>query len=177
MQIQNSERFFVIGLSCIVDNGLCSQAAGTTSFASIADVLNERGIKSFQLREFNGDDGRPGKTVTFTGRNIRPLGYSELAEAKLHEKITIPLELPSSQLVDTNIIGLDKEQPYTVNMILESRFTSRAIGLVKGGWLPPALAASCLDTTILLDRNTVSEIIARFDGGKVVRAEPDFLDL
>jgi len=24
MQIQNSERFFVIGLSCIVDNGLCS---------------------------------------------------------------------------------------------------------------------------------------------------------
>src|SRR6266481_7413384 len=74
MQIQNSERFFVIGLSCIVDNGLCSQAAGTTSFASIADVLNERGIKSFQLREFDGDDGRPGKTVTFTGRNIRPLG-------------------------------------------------------------------------------------------------------
>ncbi len=29
MQIQNSERFFVIGLSCIVDNGLCSALASS----------------------------------------------------------------------------------------------------------------------------------------------------
>ncbi len=29
MQLQNSERFFVIGLSCIVDNGLCSALASS----------------------------------------------------------------------------------------------------------------------------------------------------
>src|SRR5207248_5014425 len=58
----------------------------------------------------------------------------------------------------------------------ESQFTSRAIGLVKGGWLPPTLAASD-KTTILIDQNIVTQICGRFDSGKAVGAEPDFLDL
>jgi hypothetical protein len=132
---------------------------------------------TFQLLEHDRSDGRPGNAITFTGEDIRPLGYSELAAAKLHQNHTIPLELPNSNLLDTNIAGLGKDQLYTVNLTLESRFTSRAIGLVKGGWLPSAFAASYLDTTILVDRNIVTEIIGRFDGGKAVGAEPDFLDL
>lgn len=39
------------------------------------------------------------------------------------------------------------------------------------------LAATHLQTTILVDRNVVSQIIARFDGGRRIGREPDFLDL
>ena len=49
------------------------------------------------------DDGTPGGSITFTWENIRPLGYAELAHAKLHEKLTIPLELRASKIVDTSV--------------------------------------------------------------------------
>jgi len=101
----------------------------------------------------------------------------ELAEAKLHKKLTIPLELRGSKIVDTSVDDLDTTKSYTARTTLESTFTSRAIGLVKGGWLPSALAASLPDTIMLVDRNVVSEIIRRFDSGKKVGVEPDFLDL
>ncbi len=131
---------------------------------------------AFLFRVLAQDDGRPAKTIAFTAENVRPLGYAELARAKLHKKLTIPLELDNSKVVDTDIDGLDKSKSYSIKATLESAFTSRAIGLVKGGWLPPALAA-CLNTTILVDRNMVSQIIGRFKGGRKVGAEADFLDL
>lgn len=123
-------------------------------------------------------DGRP-TDITFTGENIRPLGYSELIAAKLHKALTIPVEVQNATLIDTNNtdLALANHQSYKVNFTLESRFTSRAIGLVKGGWLPSAFAASYLSATVLVDRNIVTEIAGRFDGGAVVGAEPDFLDL
>lgn len=124
-----------------------------------------------------GEDGVPRRSITFTWENVRPLGYVELAEAKLHRKLTIPLELRGSKIVDTSIDDLDTTKSYTARTTLESTFTSRAIGLVKGGWLPSALAASLPDTIMLVDRNVVSEIIRWFDGGKKVGVEPDFLDL
>jgi hypothetical protein len=132
---------------------------------------------TFRLLGSDSVDGRPSDVITFTGEDIRPLGYSELIAAKLHEKLTIPVEVQNSNLLDTNITGLANDRTYTINFTLESRFTSRAIGLVKGGWLPSAFAASYLDTIILLDRNVVTEIVGRFDSGKAVGAESDFLDL
>jgi hypothetical protein len=130
----------------------------------------------FRLQEFDSVDGH-GSDITFTGTDIRPLGYRELFEAKLHENLTIPVEVQNSNLLSSNINGLADDQAYTVNFTLESRLTSRAVGLVKGGWLPSAFAASYLDAIILLDRNIVTEIVGRFDDGKLVGAQPDFLDL
>jgi hypothetical protein len=46
------------------------------------------------------DDGVPGRSVTFTWENVRPLGYAELAAAKLHQKLTIPLELHGSKIAE-----------------------------------------------------------------------------
>lgn len=123
------------------------------------------------------DDGTPGRSITLTWENIRPLGYAELAHAKLHKKLTIPLELRGSKIVDTSVDDLDATKSYTARATLESAFTSRAIGLVRGGWLPSALAGSLPDSIILVDRNVVSEILRRFSGGEKIGAEPDFLDL
>lgn len=123
------------------------------------------------------DDGTPGRSITFTWEDIRPLGYAELAAARLHEKLTIPLELRGSKIVDTSIGELDTSRSYTARATLESKFTSRAIGLVRGGWLPSSLAAGLPDTIILVDRNVVSEIFRRFSGGRKTGTEPDFLDL
>jgi hypothetical protein len=129
-----------------------------------------------RVQETPQDDERPGQWITFAGTSIRPLGYAELVQANPQKKLTIPLEWDDARLLDTNIEGLDKNIPYSAKApALESQFTSCAIGLVKGGWLPPTLAASN-KTTILIDQNIVTQICGRFDGGKAVRAEPDFLD-
>jgi hypothetical protein len=129
-----------------------------------------------RVQEPPKNDGRPGKSITFGGASLRPLGYTELVQAHVEKTLTIPLDWDDAQLVDTNIEGLDKNILYTAKAALESRFTSRAIGLVKGGWLPPTLAATN-KTTILIDRNIVTQIVGRFDSGKVVGTDPDFLDL
>jgi hypothetical protein len=131
----------------------------------------------FQIREIAQADGGPDETITFTGTNIQPLGYAELAQAKPHKKLTISLQMRNSTIIDTGIEHLDKSLPHDVKMTIESSFTSRAIGLIRGGWLPPVFAADRVDTIILIDRNIVSEIVGRFKHGKVVGAEPDFIDL
>lgn len=135
----------------------------------------DTGGPMFRVREPPQADGRPGRSITVPA-NVRPLGYVELAQARPDKKLTIPLYWDDTQVVDTNIEGLDKTVLYSAQAVLESQFTSRAIGLVRGGWLPPALAATN-DTMILIDRNIVSQIVGRFDGGKAVSTDPDFLDL
>jgi hypothetical protein len=121
------------------------------------------------------DDGRPGQSITFAGASLRSLGYAELLQANPEKKLSIPLDWDDARLVDTNMKGLDKSISYSAKATLESEFTSRAIGLVRGGWLPPTLAASN-KTTMLIDRNIVSQIRGRFDNGKARSTEPDFLD-
>jgi hypothetical protein len=123
-----------------------------------------------------GLDGAPDKTTTFTWDHVEPLGYAELVAADLHRGPTIPLVFHGCRIIDTNT-ERDRSQLHTVRLPLESAFSSRTIGLVKNGWLPSALAADIADTVILLDRNAVSEIVQRFDGGKAVGGQSDFLDL
>src|SRR5262245_18808311 len=93
-----------------------------------------RGLPMFQYRELAEDGSTTGRTISFAA-NVQPLGYAELVRAKLNEKVTIPLRWENSTLIDTNIEDLDKGKSYSANAKLESEFTSRAIGLVKGGWL------------------------------------------
>lgn len=136
----------------------------------------ETGELKVRVQETPQDSGRAGKSVTFAGASLQPLGYAELLQANPEKKLSIPIDLDDARLLDTNIDGLDRSIKYTAKApMFESKFTSRGIGLVKGGWLPPSLAANN-KTTIFADQNMVSRICGHFEGGKAVRAEPDFLD-
>ncbi|WP_338687783.1 hypothetical protein V5279_22620 [Bradyrhizobium sp. 26S5] len=143
----------------------------TISISSSTDA----GGPLIRIEELPQADGRPARFVTLPA-NLRPLGYAELIQARPDKKLTISINWDGTQIIDTNIEGLDKKVLSNANGVLESHFTSRAIGLVKGGWLPPAFAATN-SSTILIDRNIVSQIVGRFDRGKAVGADPDFLDL
>lgn len=124
---------------------------------------------------------RPGRgplrTIAFTDVDIRPRTYEELLAAKLHSGITIPLEMYNGRIVETDVEGVDISKYAHITATLVSPFTVKAIGLVRGGWLPSALAATRDSAVILPDRNIITEIAGRFDAGRKVGRDPDFLDL
>lgn len=131
----------------------------------------------FVFKEQEGPDGGPGRTIGFTDVEIQPRGYADLIAASPDRPLTIALEMRNGRILDTDIAGADIGTVARFSTTLKSHFTSRAIGLVRGGWLPPALAATKAGATILLDRNVVTEIVSRFEGGQKKGRDPDFLDL
>ncbi|MGC9370855.1 MAG: hypothetical protein ACP5DX_15055 [Paracoccaceae bacterium] len=131
----------------------------------------------FLVKELEGNDGEPPRTIAFSDVDIKPLDFEQLVQARLHENITIPLEMFNGKVIDTNIEGVDKSKYAHVRTVLESPFTSTVIGLVRGGWLPSALGAYRGRTVSLIDRNVVTEIVSRFEGGEKKGREPDFLDM
>lgn len=135
------------------------------------------GGRMFVYKEQERPGGGPLRTIAFTDVDIRPRTYEELATAKLHAGITIPLEMYNGRIVDTDVEGVDTSKYAHITATLVSPFTSKAIGLVRGGWLPSVLAATRETAVVLPDRNIITEIAGRFDGGKKVGREPDFLDL
>lgn len=135
------------------------------------------GGRMFVYKEQERPGGGPLRTIAFTDVDIRPRTYEELASAKLHAGITIPLEMYNGRIVETDVEGIDTSKYAHITTTLVSPFTAKAIGLVRGGWLPSALAATRETAVILPDRNIITEISGRFDGGKRVGRDPDFLDL
>ena len=135
------------------------------------------GGRMFVFKELVRPDGGPGRTIGFTDVDIRPRSYAELASAQLHKSVTIPLDMYNGRIVDTDVEGIDTSKYAHFTTVLESPFTSRAIGLVRGGWLPSSLAANKAGSVVLVDRNVVTEIVSRFENGVKVGAEPDFLDV
>jgi hypothetical protein len=131
----------------------------------------------FIYKEQEQPDGRPPRTIAFTDVDVRPRTYEELASTKLHAGITIQLEMYNGRIVHTDVEGIDPSQYAHITATLVSPFTSKAIGLVRGGWLPSALAATRETAVILPDRNIISEIAGRFDDGTKVNRASDFLDL
>ena len=129
----------------------------------------------FVFRENDRGGEGPERMVAFKNVEVRALGYDVLVSARLHEPLTIPLGWDGASVTHTNIPDLDLARFYSANSTLESPFTSNAIGLVKGGWLPSILAATRDNAVVLLDRNIVPQLLARFGDGKA--AKPDFLDL
>ena len=123
------------------------------------------------------ESGDPGRTFKFTSVNIEPLGYAALENAKPHSKVSIPIRWKDATIVSASVNEIDRNLTYTVTGHLNSDFTARAIGLIKGGWLPSALAASDLNTIVMVDRNTVTQIKGRFEQGKPKYPERDFIDL
>lgn len=131
----------------------------------------------FTFKEKEHPEGGEPRTITFTDVDIKPRGYDELEAAQLGEPITIPLEMYNGRILETNAEGVDLSQYAHFTTTLESPFTAHAIGLVRGGWLPSALAATRENAVVFPDRNIITEVVSRFEGGRSRGRNPDFLDL
>ena len=127
--------------------------------------------------EHEGQNGAPAYTMSFVDLQPKPLSYEALLTARLHEPVTVPLDWSNAKLVATNHPDIDMTASYAGQTEVESPLASRTIALVQGGWLPSILALRNYTGDVLLDRNVVTEIVGRFDGGRLVGAKADFLDL
>ena len=140
-------------------------------------IVPQPGNFAFLFKETENPDGGAPRTLSFSNVQIRPCAYEQLAQARLHENVTIPLDMINGTLLDTDVEGVDPSAYVNVKAVLESPFTAQAIGLVRGGWLPSPLAATRRNAVILPDRNIVTEIIGRFRDGQLSGRKRDFLDL
>lgn len=122
------------------------------------------------------EDSSPGREITFSDVSFDPLGYAELQNAILHGPLLIPLR-GQGKVVSSNIEGLEIGQIGRFKTTLESRFRSKSIGLVRGGWLPSAMALED-NSVVLPDRCVVAELNSRLKNGiPKPEAGNDFIDL
>ncbi|AFL54908.1 hypothetical protein ABIE78_000025 [Sinorhizobium fredii] len=127
--------------------------------------------------ELDGQNGQPPRSVSIGGLELEPLNYDQLAGAQLHRPLSVPLNWRHARILETNIEGIEIDSLARGNATLESTHNSMAVSLQRGGWLPSGLAIADGGVTILPDRNVISQIKGRFEGGSVVGAGQDFLDL
>lgn len=139
--------------------------------------LAQAGDWVMKFAELEGQAGEPPRSITFVGIEFKPLDYRQLAEARLHQPVTVPLDWHNARLVETDVPGIDIDGIAKGNATLESLFSSTTVSLQRGGWLPSGLAVTRRGVTVLPDRNVVAQIKARYDGGAVVAADRDFLDM
>lgn len=139
--------------------------------------LAQAGDWVMKFAELEGRDGAPPRSITFVGIELKPLSYKQLADARLHEPVTVPLDWHNARVVETDVPGVDLDGIAKGNATLESVFSSTTVSLQRGGWLPSGLAVTRRGVTVLPDRNVISQIKARYDGGVVVGAGRDFLDM
>jgi hypothetical protein len=139
---------------------------------------NASGVEwALEYRGLDAADGTTGKNILFRDARFRPLDYDTLAAARLHQPLTIPIDV-HAQVQHTDIEGVELGHFAQAHASLQTPFASCAIGLVPGGWLPGLVAATFNKAVMLLDRNIVTELIGRFECGEPCRTdEPDFLDL
>ena len=130
----------------------------------------------FKLAELEGLEGAPPRYIALEG-NLQPLGFEDLERARSNLPLTMELDWRGARVVDTDIPEFDLSQRPNIKATLQSRFTAHAIALVRGGWLPSALATPDPTAIVLLDRNVISEISSRFVGGTRKGRDPDFIDL
>lgn len=118
-----------------------------------------------------------GRRVSLANVELVPLEYADLAGKKLGHKVTIPLSWKRAKVVESNIPEITVEDLASGQATLESPYSSKTIGLVKGGWLPSGLALRD-EMIVLPDRCTISELSGRFrNGAKKKDEDKDFLDL
>lgn len=127
--------------------------------------------------ENEGREGEPPRSISFVSVDFKPLGYKQLADARLHLPITVPLDWTNARVLETDVPGLDIDGYARGHAMLESVFSSTTVSLQRGGWLPSGLALSRHRVTVLPDRNVVGQIKARYEGGTVVASTQDFLDV
>ncbi|KEA43065.1 hypothetical protein CR64_03840 [Pseudomonas aeruginosa] len=116
-----------------------------------------------------GDEGVPtGKRLTFSGVEFRPLGYSDLSGMRPGQNVIIPLNWQNAKVIESTVEGIAIDSIASANATLQSPFSSKTIGLVKGGWLPSGLALQA-NMIVLPDRCTISEMSRRFRNGAKTR--------
>lgn len=130
-----------------------------------------------KFAELEGQHGEPARSISFVGIEFLPLSYQQLAEARLHVPVSVPLDWHNARVLETDIPGVDIDKIAKGHATLESIFSSTTVSLQRGGWLPSGLAVSRPGVTVLPDRNAVSQIRARYEAGEVVAGDRDFLDM
>jgi hypothetical protein len=111
-----------------------------------------------------------------SGVEFSPLQYLDLKNTKLSGEIVIHLNWKHATIAESSIPEITVNKAASGNLTLNSAFKSKAIGLVKGGWLPSGLAVQG-NMIILPDRNIVTNIRGRFRSGvKKNDGDKDFLD-
>lgn len=131
------------------------------------------GLAFHEQDEFGQTTGR---SATFEGGEIQPLRYEDLEKINLDGPILIPLRVTGARVVESNYPDLPIATEGTVNAPLESHYASKAIGLVRGGWLPSGLALR-EGMTVLPDRCTIKDLAARYRDGVKRFSGDDFLDI
>lgn len=135
-----------------------------------------KGERVLAYEEVDDSGTSTGRRAAFAGVAFTPLGYADLVDTKLGNKVVIPLNWKHAKVIESNIPEIKLDRFASGHASLESTYTSRAIGLVKGGWLPSGLAVR-EDMIVLPDRCTISELKGRFrDGVKKNEDDKDFLD-
>lgn len=127
--------------------------------------------------EINDETGAPsGRSMSLVGIQFKALDYATLINQS-HDKVAIPLRWDNAQVIESTIPNINIEQFIGGYAALETHYSSRTIGLVKGGWLPAGLALE--DEMILIpDRCTISELISRYKNGNIKHGKKeDFSDL
>lgn len=137
------------------------------------EPLNGKVLKYVEVNEETGEP--TGRSASFLGVEFQALQYSDLIHQKL-EKVAIPLRWNDVRVLESTISEIAVEKFASGNAVLESTYSSRTIGLVKGGWLPSGLALQ-EGMVVMPDRCTITELIGRFlNGKKTESANDDFLD-
>lgn len=129
-----------------------------------------------RYEEQDGTGVPTGRSAAFVGVEFQPLGYADLINKKLGDKVVIPLSWTDARVLESTIPELKVDAVASGNCQLESDYSTKTIGLVKGGWLPSRLALRD-NMVALLDRCTITELAGRFRGGVKARdGDKDFLD-
>jgi hypothetical protein len=125
-----------------------------------------------EIQEFDHENGTPGHHIALTDIEFSPLGYAEFNN--IHQPMNIPLVVHGKIIKSS--VGSEIGQYKKISMSLKSDYTSKFIGLVKGGWLPSGIALH--DNSIVLpDRCMVTHLKDRFKNGITKpQASKDFID-
>ncbi|RWN55862.1 MAG: hypothetical protein EOR99_35115 [Mesorhizobium sp.] len=132
--------------------------------------------KRVMIYRESGSNGEEGREVQLADLTFEPLDYEVLANAKLDQPMVIPLA-GRGTIIGGDVGPTEIGQIGSFRAELQSRFASKSIGLVKGGWLPSAIALE--DNSIVLpDRCVVAELDRRLRGGVAKNGtRGDFIDL
>lgn len=142
----------------------------------MADQSQSQAQGVWIFKEQDAEGFFTGRTAAFEGVELQPLKYADLVNMKLDGPVTIPLSWSGARILKSDIPELSVAELANINTTLESPFTNRAIGLVRGGWLPSGLALR--DNMVLMpDRCTISDLAERYRDGQKIRHGDDFLDL
>lgn len=137
---------------------------------------DDAGERVIVYQEIDEGGVATGRSATFADIEFHGLGYADLIGHTLGTRLVMPLRLANARVIQSNLLDLSLETQVSVSAVLDSLYSSRALGLVRDGWLPSGIAFS--DSMIVLpDRCVFSEVAGRFRAGEKTKlGDKDFLD-